>query len=647
YQPGVIGVLNNMGNVYLQQGQFDLAEDSFHKSLELATSAKYRPQVSLALNNIGRVHHLRGHLAKALEYYQQSLALREELGDKTGATRTLINLAEVYKDLKDYDRSTDYYKKTLERLESSGNKADLPVTIAGLGQLQLVRGDPKSALEWLERATTLAREGERPDVLWLALTITGKAHQALKEGEKARAAFTEAIEVVEELRDQIAGGEQEQQLFLEDKLLPYESLVELLVERNEWMEAFSMSERAKARVLLDVLQSGRTSLARRMTAVERELERKLRGSMVAINNQLLRETQASPINDNRISGLKARRQQARLNYESFRTNLYAAHPELKKQRGDILPISLEQAGDLLPDAHSALLEYSLSGDKVFLFVLTKSAMGASPANLKVYELAIGSKELAQKADSFRLSLAQRDLTYGSVASELYKILLGPAEAQLRGKTSLVIVPAGKLWDLPFQALQNARRRHLIEDFAISYAPSLTVLREMKQLRHRQQPANAVSNSLLAIGNPSLGEAVAMNGSGVATTEKPGKLIETERQVSALAELYGRSRSRVYTGDMARESRFKAEAGGYRVVQLATHGVLNDADPMYSHVVLAREQFDAEEDGILEAWELMNLNLNADLVSLSACETARGRTSAGEGVIGLSWALFVAGTPTTL
>ena len=644
YQTGVIGVLNNIGNVYLQQSQFDLAQDSFTKSLELATSAKYRPQVSLALNNIGRVHHIRGDRAKALEYYQQSLALREELGDKTGATRTLINLAELYKDLKDYDRSEEYYKKSLERLESSGNKADLPVTISGLGQLQLLRGNPKSALEWLNRATELAREGERLDVLWLALSITGKAHRDLKQEDQARAAFTESIEVVEELRRQIAGAEQEQQLFLEDKLSPYQSLVALFVDRNEWQQAFSMSEQAKARVLLDVLQFGRTSMGQ-MTSAEREVERKLRGSMVTINNQLLRETQVSPINDNRIADLKARRQQSRLAYESFRTNLYATHPELKKQRGEILPISLEQVGNLIADTHGALLEFSLAGDKAFLFVLTKSAPGKSPAKLKVYQLAVGAKELAQQADNFRLTLAQRDLTYASAARELYKTLLGPAEAELRGKTNLVIVPDGKLWDLPFQALQNSRGRHLIEDFAISYAPSLTVLREMKQLRQRKQLKNAGADSLLAIGNPSRGEAISMN--GPSTSEKPDDLIETQRQVSALAELYGRSRSRVYTGDMARESRVKAEAGDYRVLQLATHGVLNDAAPMYSYVVLAREESGAEDDGLLEAWELMNMNLNSDLVSLSGCETARGRTSAGEGVIGLSWALFVAGSPTTL
>ena len=81
------------------------------------------------------------------------------------------------------------------------------------------------------------------------------------------------------------------------------------------------------------------------------------------------------------------------------------------------------------------------------------------------------------------------------------------------------------------------------------------------------------------------------------------------------------------------------------MHLATHGILNDAAPMYSQIVLS--QSDEGEDGLLEAWEIMKLNLNADLVVLSACESGRGRVGAGEGVIGLTWALFVAGSPTSV
>jgi CHAT domain-containing protein len=127
----------------------------------------------------------------------------------------------------------------------------------------------------------------------------------------------------------------------------------------------------------------------------------------------------------------------------------------------------------------------------------------------------------------------------------------------------------------------------------------------------------------------------------------GSLPEAERQDRTLWQLYGMAHSRVYTGAEAREDRFKAEAGRYRILHLAAHGVLNDASPMYSHIVLSQGASDATEDGLLETWELMNLDLNADMVVLSACETARGSVRPGEGMVGLSWGFFVAGSPTTL
>jgi CHAT domain-containing protein len=110
-------------------------------------------------------------------------------------------------------------------------------------------------------------------------------------------------------------------------------------------------------------------------------------------------------------------------------------------------------------------------------------------------------------------------------------------------------------------------------------------------------------------------------------------------------LYGGARSKVYVGAEAREGRLKAEATQARVLHFATHGTLNNASPMYSHLVLA--QGDTNEDGLLEAWELMQLDLKADLAVLSACETARGRFGAGEGIIGLTWAMFIAGVPSTV
>jgi CHAT domain-containing protein len=218
------------------------------------------------------------------------------------------------------------------------------------------------------------------------------------------------------------------------------------------------------------------------------------------------------------------------------------------------------------------------------------------------------------------------------------------QAQLAGKTSLVIVPDDKLWELPFQALLGAGDRYVIETSAVSYAPSLTVLREMKTQREKRQ-AQTTPSALLALGNPAIGWETVERATLTLRDGKLDPLPEAEAEVKALGQLYGAARSKVYVGAEAREDRAKAEAAQAGILHFATHGILNDAAPLYSHLMLA--QGDKNEDGLLEAWELMQLDLKADLAVLSACETARGRFGAGEGVIGLTWALFVAGVPATV
>ncbi|HYM00647.1 MAG TPA: CHAT domain-containing protein, partial [Blastocatellia bacterium] len=91
---------------------------------------------------------------------------------------------------------------------------------------------------------------------------------------------------------------------------------------------------------------------------------------------------------------------------------------------------------------------------------------------------------------------------------------------------------------------------------------------------------------------------------------------------------------------------KAEAGGCRILHIATHGIIDNVKPMYSEIVLSRAE-GSDDDGLLEAWEIANMDLNTDLVVLSACDTAGGRLAEGEGIIGLTWAFFVAGCPSTV
>jgi CHAT domain-containing protein len=519
--------------------------------------------------------------------------------------------------------------------------------LTDLGVTHQSLGNHHQAVEFAIRAADLAQQIGSPNLFWDSRILAGQAYQALNQPDEAKKAFTDAISAIEETRNQIVGNEQQQQQFFAGKLAPYYGMLSLLIGQNNSTEAFAFAERAKARALLDVLQTGKLNITKAMSLAEKQQEQKFNSELVSLNAQIYTEKLRTQQDQARLNELNARLQKARLDMEAFQASLYAAHPELKVQRGQAQALSLTDAAALIPDNKTALLEFVVSEDQTFLFVLTKnkSASPSSSADLKLYKIDIKQKELAKLCREFRQRLADRRVHYQDIATQLYDLLLKPVRASLAGKTNLVIIPDGVLWELPFQALQPARNHFLIEDSAISYAPSLTVLHKM--VTSRPTRSTKASTTLLAVGNPIVSGETSTRVKSVLMDEQLLPLPEAERQVKLLGQLYTASQSKVYVGQAASEAIVKAEAGGSRILHLATHGILNDASPMYSQIVLARSPGDSNEDGLLEAWEIMNLELKADLVVLSACETGRGKLGAGEGMIGLSWALFVAGSPATV
>ncbi len=517
----------------------------------------------------------------------------------------------------------------------------MALALTNLASVHQAQGSYTQALQFARRAADYARQIGAPDDASQAQTAAGKAYFSLNQLDQARLSFDEAIASIETLRAQVTGGEEEQQRHFESKTSPFYAMVELLVAQRNPAEALAYAERAKARVLLDVLSNGRVNITKAMTVLEQRQERQLNRRLAALNSQLYREKLRPDHDPARLAKLEDQLQSSRLDFEAFQFNLYAAHPELKARRGAAPPLRLAQAGALLPDANTALLEFVVADQQTYLFVLTKS--GA--VRVKVYPLEIKQKDLTNRVARFRQMLSTSDNRFSKPAHDLYDLLLKPAAAQLRGKTRLLIVPDGALWELPFQALQTPQGRYLIDDHAICYAPSLTVLREMSNAR-RVREARFLP-TLLAMGDPALGRQPLTREKADLMGEGLDPLPEAKHQVRTLAKLYGRDHSKIYVGPNASEEQFKAEAKDYDILHLATHGILNDRSPMYSHLLLAQSSDAIEEDGLLEARELMKMELRANLVVLSACETARGRVGRGEGMIGLTWALFVAGAPTTV
>lgn len=635
---GIAAGFFSIGQVYATQNNYDLALDYYKKGLPASETSGHRKLTGAILIAMGTVCREKGDYDQALDHYQRSLSTSGSIDVRMGAS---IDTGYMYYLQGRYDKALEYFRNCLELSKATGEKGMLHGALNLIAVVYCAQGNYAEALSAIGQAYELARQLRNPDRLYGSRQIAARAYRGLGQTDKARQAYDEAIATVEDARNLVAGDEQDRQRFFQSRVSPYYEMVALLVDQNQINEALAYAERAKARVLLEVLQNGKINITKAMTAEEQQRERRLKDDLISLNSQITNESLRRQADQTRLGDLNERLKKARLDHEAFQISLYAAHSELKTKRGESQPFKLDEADALIQDAKTAFVEYVVTDDKTYLFAITRSA-GSSKAGLKVYSIDIKRKALVERAEAFRAQLASRDIGFRQSARDLYDLLLKPAQSDLQGKSQIVIVPDGALWELPFQALQPDANRYLIEDAAISYAPSLSVLREM--IHQRRRPSGK-SPLLLAFGNPALSGETIERARATRRDDKLEPLPETEKEVRALQALYGTTRSRVYTGANAREDTIKAEAGNADVLHMATHGILNDSSPMYSRVVLSRG--DANEDGMLEAWEIMKLDLRAEIVALSACETARGRVSAGEGMIGLTWAFFVAGTPTTV
>jgi len=627
----------DIGNVFLWQGDQAQSKQYFQRASEIAETAGMKPLVAYALISLGRIAQFEGEMDEAVRKFQMSQALLNEMGDKAYLAALLTFMGNAYSVRGEQDKALESLQKGLEIQRAIGAGAEIPLTLARMAEVNNLKSDFRAALKASADAGELAEASGVREAIWRADLEQGKAFQGLGETSRAEEEFGNAIATVEAMRVDVVGAESEQEGFFEDKLEPYHRMLDLLVASGRHAEAFRFAERAKARVLLDVFKNGRTQLSEVMSPEERERDRDLRLKVASLNAKQVRAGAGS-----QLAVLTAEIRRAQLEFDDYETALYARHPDWKLRSGAVEPVTLDAALEMMHGSDTAFVEFVVTENKVYVFV----AGGGRPAKFKVFTAPVSRKELVDRVERFRKQLADRDLGFRASAVALHRLLLGPATEVLAGKRRLVLIPDGVLWEMPFQALVNAAGQFLLEKCAISYAPSLTTLKAMIDVK-RQRKLSPGHTALLAMGNPSFGGEARTRVQALYRDEQLGALPLAEAEVQNLRRIYGESRSHVYTGREARESRFKKEAGEPRVLHLATHGILNNASPLYSYLLLAQDGNGGAEDGLLEAHELLQMKLRAELVVLSACETARGRVSPGEGVIGLSWALLVAGAPTTV
>jgi CHAT domain-containing protein len=629
-------VFNSIGVLYIEQNDYSKASDFISRSLAIYRTTGDRFEIARLLLNQGVINQRQGKYEDAIQCFREST----ENASAVDATDLIIAAQEgmgaVYQEQGKGVSALEWLGKALSTAQKVGDKTRQAELLWRSGEAYYLTGDLSKAIGSAGSAAELAGELRLPIISYLALTAKGKYCIAQKNYDLAFQTLSRAIEQIEAMRGQVAGAQQERQEFFENKVESYSLLVDLFVKQNKSVEALLYAEKAKARVLLDVLRDGKPDLSRGLLPDETETLKRLNLNVSDLNERIRKEQANTRLDAALVDQLYAKLDHARVEYASFQDNLYASHPEFNVRRGRTSVLTSEEMNGLTSDGKTAYLEYVVTKERVYLFAMTGGGSDGS-TQVNVYPISAKPDELVLKVNQFHEILAEHKAGYANAGSELYSLLIAPAEQQLGNVDTLCIVPDSFLWNVPFQALMTSSDHFLIEAHAIYYAPSLSVLREMNQ---KSATSEKTSSSLIAFGNPVIGIDEQRN-----TDVCP--LPEAEQEVTSIAKSFNQKTSKILIGREATEKTFKALAPTYSVVHLATHGVIDNKQPLYSHLLLTKTEGDPENDGRLEARQIMDMNLHADLAVLSACETANGKIAPGEGVMGLSWAFFVAGTRSML
>ena len=663
-------VLNGIGVVYFSTGQPQKALELFTQSLPIFQAIGDKGSELGALQNIGNYYTATRQSEKALEFYNQALPLTRALGDTLNEASMLTNIGGLYASIGQPQKALDFYNQALPIRRAIGDKSGEAATLQNIGTLYASLGQPQKALEFYDQSLPIRRalgdtSNEAATHKRMAETET-----LLKHPAQAEEHYGQAIALYETIRDNMGGLSEAKTSFLRSTISTYYGYLTLLLERGNSVNAFEIAQKTKARSLLDLMASGRVNLDSELTAEEQAQDKALSQKASVLNQQMVKEGVENEVGaKKRFAALKEELKATESQLQTFTDTLYARHPKLAQKRV-AKTATVTDITRLLP-ADTALLDYIvLSQDKLALFVVTRHGV-------KVLTLPLHYASLVTKAADFRTTCADPRKDYKKSARDLYVLLLAPATKHLAGIKRLVICPDGALWDVPFQALVS-EGKFLAQRYELSYAYSATGAQAALTVKAgRKKPTQTV----LAIANPDFGSSkrfgdldnlpgqrplTAPNRPLTAPNrpiDNPSRLLDapssdsetilrgnvmialpgTQREANALKRLF--PSATLMTGKAAQEDKAKSEASQYKYLHFATHGFFNNASPMLSSLVLAQPSSGSKDDGFLTAREIFELDLLAEMVVLSACNTARGVQRTGDGVIGLTWALFVAGCPT--
>ncbi|MBK4728291.1 CHAT domain-containing protein [Oxynema sp. CENA135] len=591
--------LGNLGVAYRAIGNYDRAIEYTEAQLEIAREIGNRQQEANALGNLGIIYIYKQQYNSAIEYNERQLAIAREIGDPRGAKNALGNIGIVYFLREDYGGAIARFNEVLTLTRQIGDRTGEANSLGNLAQAHLRSANYSEATNYAREQLALVRElGDRRAEANALMSVGGAL---LYDGRSQEAIplLRQGIEVFESL---VPGVSNENKITLLDTFGDsYDLLQQALVLVGRAEEALEVSERGRARAFVELLAQRRNP----NSTAEIELD----PPTIADITQVARDRQAT-----------------------------------------LVEYSIVDAGLLIwvvtPEGNVHLRTVKFSPQQLQNLAEQGRVSAAGGVILNENEIAFANAVRGTRAAlNFNQSAAQEQANdveeieeEREKLKELYNLLIKPIEDLLpdHPDARIVFIPDAALFLVPFPALIDDRDRYLIERYTLLSAPSIQVL----QLTERRSPPSSSESGegeFLVVGNPKMPPVYSPERNQLeplrALPYAQAEAIEIAKIVKTLA----------LVGEKATEALLKQRMTQARVIHLATHGLIDDRHAMDSAIAVTP---DGDNDGLLTAEEIFELDLKADLVVLSACETGLGEIT-GDGVVGLSRSFLSAGSRSVL
>lgn len=643
----VISTLSLLGEVERLRGRYPDAKQYFSRGLRIADSTQNATRFAELSRELGVTALISGNTEEAKKHFDAAVQALADVGQSLSGA--MIWTALTYSFYESYPEAEKAYEAALDSLRGQNpelegtTKLRLANVKKALGKTDealsllaeaehLLRNDPiRGALVNVVRGQIYLHQEAFQDALasfqqakssqgWLAPYWevhfgVAQALWGLERHDEAEAAFQKAIEDIESKRDDVATTVG-RTYFDSDRNLVYDSYAAFLEERGQLANAINVAERARNRSLVDLIyttQAARANSSGNISA--KAIDTVVRSRHVEAERREIRLS--SERNSDRADFLDAEQESLNEAYARLETSLRGSQPLYT-----FSSVTLEDVQHALLPNEVALVfalrdERQFNGARSVMYAVSRGSISSISLDVNLTELTASVDRLNQ---DIRESRGTKRTGWKHGSRKLYNQLIQPA-LRLIGPdvTHLHLVPSGPLYYLPFAALQDQNGRYLVEEYTLSVAPSLTIL---KMCRDRNQ---RTWRSILVLADPD------------------GDLPGARHEGFLIAGLDSTAHH-LAVGTAATQQLLEEQAGRHDVIHLATHGQFRSESPHASHLKLYEDVLSVEEIG--------RLRLNAYLVTLSACETALSKgvhpsNPAAEEWIGLHQAFLAAGTPTVL